>query len=103
VEWDEGLDSDTSGVGTAGEGGGGHILILVISANLAASPIQYSIPFNTAGILHSVEATYGLSILADAGNAHNGTINALMGLTSAPTVASLSPSSGSIAGERRSS
>jgi hypothetical protein len=103
VEWDEGLDSDTSGVGTAGEGGGGHILTLVISANLAASPIQYSTPFNTAGILHSVEATYGLSFLADAGNAHNGTINALMGLTSAPTVASLSPSSGSIAGERRSS
>src|ERR1035437_3170270 len=103
VEWDEGLDSDTSGVGTAGEVGGGHILTLVISANLAASPIQYSTPFNTAGILHSVEATYGLFFLADAGNANNGTINALMGLTSAPTVASLSPSSGSIAGELRSS
>lgn len=80
VQWDEGLDSDTSGVGTAGEGGGGHNLTLVISANLAASPIHYSTPFNTAGILHSVEATYGLSFLADSGNAKNGTINAMMGL-----------------------
>src|ERR1039457_2084317 len=74
VQWDEGLDSDTSGVGTAGEGGGGHVLTLFISANLAASSIQYSTPFNTAGILHSVEATYGLSFLADSGNANNGTI-----------------------------
>jgi acid phosphatase len=102
VEWDESFDSDTSGVGTAGEGGGGHILTLVISANLAASPSQYSTPFNTAGILHSVEATYGLPFLSNAGNASNGTINALMGLASTPAVASLSPSSGSIAGERRS-
>jgi hypothetical protein len=30
--------------------------------------------------LHSVEATYGLSFLADSGNAKNGTINAMMGL-----------------------
>jgi hypothetical protein len=98
VQWDEGLDSDTSGVGTAGEGGGGHILTLVISANLAANPSQYSTPFNTAGILHSVEATYGLPFLADAANAGNGNINSLLGLGTAPTVTSVSPSSGPIAG-----
>jgi hypothetical protein len=98
VQWDEGLDSDLSGVGTAGEGGGGHILTLVISAKMAANPSQYSTPFNTAGILHSVEATYGLSFLADAGNANNGNINSLMGLRATPAVTSVSPSSGPIAG-----
>jgi len=97
VQWDEGLDSDHSGVGTAGQGGGGQIVTLVVSANLAAHPIQYSTPFNTAGILHSVEATYGLSYLLDAGSSNNGNINTLMGLA-IPTVSSVSPNTGPIGG-----
>src|ERR1019366_4614172 len=98
VQWDEGLDSDHSGVGTAGQGGGGHIVTLVVSANLAAHPIQYSTPFNIAGILHSVEATYGLSYLLDAGSSNNGNINTLMGLAATPAISSVSPNTGSTAG-----
>jgi hypothetical protein len=96
VTWDEGLDSDTTGVGTAGEGGGGHILTLVISANLAASPVQYATPFNTAGILHSVEATYALPYLVDAADAGNGNINTLLGLAAPQFSADTATSSGTV-------
>ncbi len=83
IEWDEGADSDSSGIGHAGEGGGGHVVTLVVSAALRADPQQDSTPVNTAGVLRSIEGLYGLPYLADAANASNGNINSLLG--AAPT------------------
>ncbi len=81
VEWDEGMDSDTSGIGNAGEGGGGHIITLVVSAALKSHPQQDATPVNTAGVLRSLEAAYGLPYLADASDAANGNIDALLDFT----------------------
>lgn len=78
VEWDEGADSDTSGVGTAGEGGGGQIVTLVVSAALRARPERDATPVNTAGILRSIEQAYGLPLLGDAAQAANGDIDSLL-------------------------
>jgi hypothetical protein len=84
VEWDEGMDSDTSGVGNAGEGGGGHIVTIVVSAALKANPQQDATPVNTAGVLRSVEGAYGLPYLADAADTGNGNIDALLNASSSP-------------------
>jgi large repetitive protein len=97
IQFDEGLDSDTTGVGTAGEGGGGHIATIVVSAALAAHPEQESTPVNTAGVLHSIEKVYGLSYLLDAANTGNGNMDSLMTLDP-PTVAAVSPASGLTSG-----
>ena len=97
VQWDEGAESDTSGVGTAGEGGGGRIVTLVVSAALQDDPQQDATPVNTAGVLHSVEKVYGLSYLEDAASSGNGNIDSLM-TPPAPTVTGLSPASGSTSG-----
>jgi len=78
IEWDEGADSDTSGTGPAGLGGGGHIVTIVVSAALKASPQQDANPVNTAGILHSLENAYGLPLLGDAAQASNGDIDSLL-------------------------
>ncbi len=78
IEWDEGADSDTSGIGHAGEGGGGHIATLVVSAALKANPQQDSTPVNTAGVLRSIESRYGLPSLADSADAANGNIDTLL-------------------------
>ncbi len=78
IEWDEGADSDTSGVGQAGEGGGGHIVTIVVSAALKSSPQQDATPVNTAGVLRSIETAYGLPYLADAADPSNGNIDALL-------------------------
>ena len=83
VEWDEGIDSDTSGVGTASVGGG-HIITLDISAALKADPQQDSTPVSTAGILHSIEGAYGLPYLLDAADTSNGNIDSMLDAT-APT------------------
>ena len=100
IEFDEGLDSDTSGVGSAGEGGGGHIATIVVSAPLASAPQQDATPVNTAGVLHSVEKEYGLSYLQDAANTANGNIDSLMTAapSTTPTVTGVSPGSGPVAG-----
>jgi hypothetical protein len=81
VEWDEGMDSDSSGIGSAGESGGGHIITIVVSAALKTHPRQDPTPVNTAGVLHSIEGAYGLPYLADASDAANGNIDALLGAT----------------------
>ena len=81
IEWDEGMDSDTSGLGSA-ETGGGHIITIDVSAALKADPRQDTTPVNTAGILHSIEGAYGLPYLADAADTANGNIDALLGVTS---------------------
>ncbi len=78
VEWDEGADSDTSGVGHAGGGGGGHIVTIVVSAALKAKPQQDATPVNTAGVLRSIEGAYGLPHLADAADPSNGNIDSLL-------------------------
>ena len=78
IEWDEGADSDTSGVGHAGGGGGGHIVTIVVSATLEAKPQQDAAPVNTAGVLRSIEGAYGLPYLADAADPSNGNIDALL-------------------------
>ena len=78
VEWDEGADSDTSGVGHAGGGGGGHIVTIVVSAALKAKPQQDATPVNTAGVLRSIEGAYGLPHLADAADPSNGNIDSLI-------------------------
>jgi phosphatidylinositol-3-phosphatase len=78
IEWDEGADADTSGIGHAGAGGGGHILTIVVSAALKAAPVQDTTPVNTAGLLRSIEGAYGLPFLGDAGDPANGDIDALL-------------------------
>ncbi len=100
IEFDEGLDSDTSGVGTAGEGGGGQIPTIVISSALAANPQQDATAVNTAGVLHSIEKLYGVPFLADAANTGNGNIDSLMTVapSTTPTVTGVSPSSGPTGG-----
>ncbi len=98
IQFDEGLDADSNGVGTAGEGGGGHIPTIVVSAGLAADPQQDSTPVNTAGVLHSIEKVYGLSYLLDASNTGNGNMDSLM-MLAPPTLTGISSSSGIVSGE----
>ena len=80
VEWDEGADSDTAGIGG---GDGGHIPTIVVSAALKANPQQDPTQVDTIGILHSVEAVYGLPTLG--GSSADGDISAL--LSAAPAAA----------------
>ncbi len=75
IEWDEALDSDTSGLNG---GAGGHIPTIVVSNALKANPQQDATPVDTVGILRSIEDQYGLPHLAGAANAANGTIDALL-------------------------
>jgi phosphatidylinositol-3-phosphatase len=75
IEWDEALDSDTTGVNG---GDGGHVPTIVVSKNLAANPVQYSGAVSTAGILHSIEMLYQVPYLGDASVAANGNINPLL-------------------------
>ena len=104
VQWDESGENSVAGLGTAGEGGGGQIPTLVISAALQSAPQQDSTPVNTAGVLHSVEQIYGLSYLQDAANTGNGNINSLLMASpappaaSSPVVNSVSPPSGTTNG-----
>ena len=80
IEWDEALDSDTSGInGTSG----GQVPTIVVSRALEASPDQDSTPVDTTGILHSIEDTFGLTHLG--GNASDGNIDALLSPTTPPT------------------
>src|ERR1700722_10198326 len=64
LTFDEGADSDTSGLGT---GAGGHIPGFLISQALAGTG-NYTTPVDQAGILRSIEQVYGLSFLGDAAN-----------------------------------
>ncbi|MGA2519812.1 MAG: alkaline phosphatase family protein [Acidimicrobiales bacterium] len=73
VEWDEALDSDTSGING---GAGGHTLTIVVSA---AGPSTSSTPVDQIGVLHSLEDTYGLPHLG--GSSANGTIDSLLDAT----------------------
>jgi len=75
IEWDEGLDSDTSGING---GDGGHVATIVVSKYLAASPMQYSGSVSTAGILASIEHLYQVPFLGEASSAASGNINALL-------------------------
>ena len=81
IEWDEALDSDTSGING---GTGGHVATIVVSAVLKAGPSDDATPVDTVGILRSLEDDIGLPHLATAANAANGNIDALLGVTSTP-------------------
>jgi len=86
IEWDEGMASDTSGIGGSGvESGGGHVVTIDVSAALKANPEQDATPFNTAGILHSIEAAYGLPYLGDATDTANGNMDAFLPSSPSPT------------------
>ena len=76
IEWDEALDSDTSGLNG---GSGGHVATLVVSAALKANPQQDATAVDTVGILRSIEDTYGLSYLG--GNTSDGNIDSLLNTT----------------------
>ena len=78
IEWDE-SDNDNSGING---GDGGHVPTIVVSAANAARPVKDSTRVDTAGILRSIEARYGLPNLANAGNAANGNIDALLSTSS---------------------
>ncbi len=71
IEWDEALDSDTSGLNG---GSGGQVPTIVVSAALKG--VQDSAPVDTVGVLHSIEDTYGLAHLG--GSAADGTIDSLL-------------------------
>jgi len=80
IDWDEALDSDTSGLNG---GSGGHIPTIVVSNSLKTKPVQDATPVDTVGILRSLEDTFGLPYLAGAADAANGTIDSLLNANSA--------------------
>jgi hypothetical protein len=71
VTWDEGADSDTSGIDpttgavTAGAGGG-HVLTLVIAPGVRAG-LQVRTAFDHYSLLRTVEDAFGLPLLRQAG------------------------------------
>lgn len=73
VLWDEGQDSDTSGI--AG-GSGGHVAGIVVSQALYGSAPDAA-PIDDAGILRSIEKVYGLAYLGDAGDPARGSFAGL--------------------------
>ncbi len=73
VLWDEGQDSDTSGI--VG-GGGGHVAGIVISQALSGSAPD-STPIDDTGILRSIEKVYGLSYLNAATDPAHGSLAGL--------------------------
>ena len=82
IEWDESTN-DTTGIN--GTTGGGRIPTIVVSAGLAASPQQDTTPVDPIGILHSIEALYGVPNLSGAADPANGNIDALLDASVAPT------------------
>jgi hypothetical protein len=71
LTWDESESSDSSGCCDA-EGGGGHILTLVIS-HRAQAPRTSSVPSNHYALLATIEKSWGLGCLAstcDTANVH---------------------------------
>ena len=94
VDWDEGLDTDTSGLNG---GNGGQIATIVVSAALGAAPQQDATPVDTSGVLHSIETAYGLPALGTAALAANGTIRSLF-TPLLPSVTGVSPTAGTTAG-----
>ena len=90
IEWDEALDSDTSGLNG---GSGGKVPTIVVSAVLKAAPVQDSTPVDTVGVLHTIEDVYGLAHLS--GSSADGTIDSLLNRASVimpPTTTTTSPS-----------
>ena len=81
IEWDESA-GDSSGLN--GGTGGGRIPTIVVSAALAAHPVQEATPVDQIGILSSIESVYGLSYLGFAGDGFNGDINALLSASGEP-------------------
>ena len=77
VDYDEGAPSDSSGING---GNGGHVPTIVVSAALKASPTQSSAAVDTAGVLHTIEDSYGLSHLG--GSNADGTIDSLLNASS---------------------
>lgn len=73
VLWDEGQDSDTSGI--AG-GDGGHVAGIVISQALYGSAPDAT-PVDDAGILRSIEKVYGLTDLNEAADPAHGSVPGL--------------------------
>jgi phosphatidylinositol-3-phosphatase len=73
LAWDEGLDSDTSGI--AGSNGG-HVAVIAISRVLSGSPPDAT-PVDDAGILRSIEKVYGLGYLNDAADPAHGSVPGL--------------------------
>jgi hypothetical protein len=71
--WDEGQDSDASGI--AG-GNGGHVAGIVISQALYGSTADAT-PVDDAGVLRSIETVYGLAYLNDAADPSHGSIGRL--------------------------
>lgn len=71
--WDEGQDSDASGI--AG-GSGGHVAAIVISQALYGSAPDAT-PADDAGILRAIERVYGLAYLNDAADPAHGSLGRL--------------------------
>ncbi len=75
IEWDEALQTDTSGFNGAN---GGHVATIVVSKYLQASPKQYAGNVSTSGLLRSIEHLYQVPYLGNASDAGNGDINGLL-------------------------
>jgi hypothetical protein len=75
IEWDEGPDSDTSGING---GTGGHVATIVVSQYLATTPQQSPGQVDSAGILASIEHIYQVPFLGQASAAANGNIDGLL-------------------------
>jgi hypothetical protein len=76
IEWDEALQTDTSGIN--GGAGGGHVATIVVSHDLATNPHQSSASVSTVGILRSIEHIYQVPYLGEASVAANGDIAPLL-------------------------
>jgi acid phosphatase len=75
VEWDEGDGSTSNCCG--GNGQGGHIPGLVISAHTHGLGADGT-PVDTAGILASIEHSYGVAAIGDAADASNGSLGGFL-------------------------
>ena len=73
IEYDEGADSDTTGING---GNGGHVVTIVVSWATRLSPKQSAVPVDTIGILHSIEDVYGLAHLG--GSSADGGLGGLL-------------------------
>ena len=98
LTWDEGDDSDTSGIGG---GAGGHIPGFVISQALYNSASDPT-PVDQAGILGSIEDLFDVPALNDATNpAHGSLLTELtggLGPAPQPTITDVSPNTGPAVG-----
>jgi phosphatidylinositol-3-phosphatase len=77
ITWDEGRPSDDSGLGGRG---GGHIPLIAVGP-AAAHGVRVPTPANHYALLRTIEATFGVHALGDAGARSTPVLTGLLPLT----------------------